>query len=132
MCRFLDDIINEVWDKGTIVDGYDSNTYRKDACGAWMQRDKYGDRESSLGWEIDHIYPESRLLKENVDKRQIDDISNLRPLNWQNNASKGDDYPAYTAKCRAEGDSNIEDSRQLIVNKTVAERISELFKGYNL
>lgn len=132
MCRFTEERIQEVWEKGSEVDGYDSTIYRKDACGAWMKRDKYGDRDSSLGWEIDHIYPESRLMEENVERDQIDNIVNLRPLNWQNNASKDNDYPAYTARCRAEGDSNIEDSRQMIVNKEVRESVADFYKGYNL
>lgn len=132
MCRFTEETIQEVWEKGTEVEGYDSSKFRQDACGAWMSRDKYGDRESSLGWEIDHIYPETRLLEENVEREQIDNIVNLRPLNWQNNASKGNDYPAYTAKCTSEGDSNVENSLQLIVNSETREQIAEFYKGYNL
>lgn len=132
MCRFTNEQIQAVWDKGRREEGYDPEMYRKDACGAWMQRDKYGDRESTLGWEIDHIYPESKLMEENVEREQIDNIVNLRPLNWQNNLSKGDDYPAYTARIKAEGNSNVEESRQLIVSKEVREEITDFYKGYNL
>lgn len=55
---------------------------RGDDCGALMVYSAYGDRSSSFGWEIDYIMPES--------KGGTDDLSNLRPLQWQNNASKGD------------------------------------------
>lgn len=132
MCKFSQEIIDKVWERCPEVDGYDPNMYKKDACGAWMKRDKYGDRENSLGWEIDHIYPESRLLELGIEKRDIDNLDNLRPLNWKNNVSKGDDYPAYTSICKAKDDSNIEESRQMLVNKETQERLSECFKGYNL
>lgn len=54
----------------------------------------FGDRNSAFGWEIDHIYPASKLKeRKDVTDEQIDDMRNLRPLNWRNNASKGADYP---------------------------------------
>ena len=37
------------------MDGYDPTLFRKDACGAWIIRDKYGDSDSIYGWQIDHI-----------------------------------------------------------------------------
>jgi 5-methylcytosine-specific restriction endonuclease McrA len=40
---------------------------------------------STYGWEIDHIKP--------VAKRGGDEITNLQPLQWENNRRKGDDYP---------------------------------------
>ncbi len=83
--KFSEDTIHKVWVKGQIVPGYDSSQYRKDTCGAWMQRNMYGDRSSqnNYGWEIDHIKPES--------DGDTDDLSNLRPLQWYNNATKSDD-----------------------------------------
>lgn len=71
-----------VWSKGTIVQGYDSAIYRKDQCGAWIRYSDYGNRSSQYGWEIDHITPDS--------KGGGDTLSNLRPLQWQNNVDKGD------------------------------------------
>lgn len=77
---FTEDTIQRVWGKGTIVSGNDSNVWRKDQCGAWMGRAYYGNRNSQYGWEIDHIKPTS--------EGGGDELSNLRPLQWENNASK--------------------------------------------
>lgn len=74
------DIVQQVWEKGTIVANNGPNSWRKDQCGAWIARDRYGDRQSMYGWEIDHIKPES--------EGGGDEISNLRPLQWENNAAR--------------------------------------------
>lgn len=54
---FSDEDIQKVWEKGKVVVGQNANQWRKDECGAWIDRDKYGNRESKYGWEIDHIDP---------------------------------------------------------------------------
>jgi len=71
--------IQQVWNKGAIPVPQEATKWRKDTCGAWIARDQYGNRNSDYGWEIDHINPNGG-----------DHISNLQPLHWKNNASKGD------------------------------------------
>lgn len=71
-----------VWQKASIVSGYDSKQYRKDICGAWIEWSSFGNRDSEYGWEIDHIIPISRGGRHHID--------NVQPLQWENNAAKAD------------------------------------------
>lgn len=73
--------IQSIWEKGQIVPNNDPNVWRKDQCGAWIGRQSYGIRNFQYGWEIDHI-------DTNTDNNSL---SNLRPLQWENNASRQDD-----------------------------------------
>ena len=68
-----------VWNKGKVVRGHNSKVWRKDQCGAWIKKSHYGNRQSQFGWEVDHISPGGS-----------DTISNLRPLQWENNVAKSD------------------------------------------
>jgi len=80
--KWSDEIILAVWKKGKIIGNNNSNVFRKDACGAWMKFSDHGDRDVKYGWEIDHINP--------VSNGGGDVLSNLQPLHWENNMSKGD------------------------------------------
>ncbi len=96
--KFSEEIIQKVWDKSKTVSGYDSTKWGKDECGAWIGRQNYGDRDSKYGWEIDHIKPES--------ERGTEELSNLRPLQWKNNASKQEGR--LTCPVTASGAENVE------------------------
>ncbi len=80
MMRFADDVVRKVWEKGVPTPGNDPAAWRKDQCDAWIGWADYGNRQSQYGWEIDHIRPAS--------EGGGDELANLRPLQWQNNAGK--------------------------------------------
>lgn len=96
---FSDSTVEAVWNKAKIVPGINQSEWRKDITGAWIQRTKYGDRKSNFGWEIDHIKP--------VAKYGSDDLANLRPLQWENNASKCDDHPVWLSVISSNGTNYV-------------------------
>ena len=68
--------IQTVWDKGAIAEKINPQKWRKDACGAWIARNYYGDRSSKFGWEIDPAPPGTG--------GGAKDVSKLQPLHWKN------------------------------------------------
>lgn len=75
----------EIWSKAQPIPGREhlADFQRQDAYGTEIHYSDYGNRDSIFGWEADHYpVPKSR--------GGSDDVSNLRPLQWQNNASLGD------------------------------------------
>lgn len=118
---FTEQTIQAIWEKALSVEGYDKETVRKDACGAWIIRGHYGMRDSDFGWEIDHVYP--------VSLGGGDEPVNLRAMHWRNNAAKGDDFPVYNAEVQAEGGNNIDIVGQFTVNKGLKEKLEGLYKN---
>ena len=74
------EVINQVWELGHTVQHNNPNEFRKDKCGAWISRHKYGNRKSMYGWEISH--------KTALSEGGTYNLSNLCPLHWENNNSK--------------------------------------------
>lgn len=91
------------------MEGYDGAIYRKDACGAWMIKEEYGNEESMYGWEMDWIVPRSYLINVcgvDISKISRDCIENLRPMNCSNKAAKKNDFPMYRSVITADGVRN--------------------------
>lgn len=100
MATFTEQQIEQVWQKASKAPNNNPNVFRQDYAGAWIKRDQYGHRDAKYGWEIDHCKPES--------KGGSDDIDNLYPLHWRNNASKGDEFPTWKTVMSSEGNKNVE------------------------
>ena len=75
----------EVFNRGSVADGYDSKLWRRDICGNMIKYSDHGNTNSNYGWEIDHKKPVA-LGGPTI-------IDNLQPLQWENNRRKGDTYP---------------------------------------
>ena len=82
---FAKTTIREVWNKGKVIPGQNPDTLRNDICGASIKFEDYGNTNSPHGWEVDHIKP--------VAHQGNDNLSNLQPLQWENNRRKSDSYP---------------------------------------
>lgn len=114
-----DEVVQQIWEKGIVVEGYNKDLYRKDFAGAWIARDAYGDTDRAFGWQIDHVYPKE-LGGQNH-------FVNLRPMHWRNNVSKDVDYPQYTAVVTSEENKNIMKNTACEVNDSLKEKLKDLY-----
>lgn len=96
---FNEEMIQNIWEKAKVVEGYNPNIWRQDFAGAWIRRDAYG-TTMDFGWEIDHLVP--------VSARGSDSLTNLNPLHWKNNRKKGNDTPNFFTELSSDDNRNIE------------------------
>jgi hypothetical protein len=52
--------IQAVWNKGRVIPNNDPTLLRRDICGSNMKFTEYGNTNSQVGWETDHINPVSK------------------------------------------------------------------------
>lgn len=102
MCDYTKVLIERVWSKAKVIDGFEETRWRQDFAGAWIQKEQYG-IQSDYGWEIDHLVPRSH--------GGSDEIENLLPLHWKNNEIKGADTPIFKTIVTSDGKKNVEKIR---------------------
>jgi hypothetical protein len=99
MSNYSEKQLNEVWEKAKAGNQGTKDEWRKDYAGAWINRNKYGDHDSSYGWDVDHIKPTS--------KNGPDNITNWVPLQWENNLKKSDNYPDFQTAVTSDKSNNL-------------------------
>lgn len=119
---------NIAWCSALIIPEHNPDHIRQDACGAWIVYEDYNNRDSMFGWEIDHIYPVSRLRCLGVPEVLWDNPLNIRALHWRNNLSKGNEYPIYTSVVTDEGATNVSCELTYLVNEALQDELRSLFK----
>lgn len=103
---FTNEEIEAAWQKAESQPNNNPDVFRKDYAGAWIRRDQYG-RQTDYGWEIDHIRP--------LASDGSYDITNLEPMQWENNRHKGDDYPKWNTCKSSNGTVNVDMERSWYV-----------------
>lgn len=127
--NYTKELLDEIWEKATYINvENEKRGFRKDSCGAWIKRDQHGE-EGKYGWEVDHIYPESKAIDDDIPEEKYNDIVNLQPLHHKNNGSegKGDDYPTYYSKLVSEETNNIEKVIQITIPETKQKELEKYF-----
>jgi hypothetical protein len=71
-----------VWNQCIPVKNKDSNLYRRDAAGNEIYYHSYG-KNSNMGWEIDHLLPQSRGGLHTIDNLQALQTSENRSIQNQ-------------------------------------------------
>jgi hypothetical protein len=77
-----DAMIQAVWEKGRGVTDRNQNEWRKDQCGAWLQREQYNNTNSEYGWIILNVVPGGEEVPENLQPLHCNngfDIANGKP-----------------------------------------------------
>lgn len=87
--KFDNETVQGVWEKGRATNDKDSSEWRKDECGAWINRDLYGNRVAEFGWKIENVAP-----------GKPQKIENLHPYQHENAFDQATGQP----RCRVTAD----------------------------
>jgi hypothetical protein len=94
--NYAEDVILKVWQKGQIDEYNIPNNFRKDNCGAWIERTEYENTKSPFGWHIGKIDLDS----------DSGNITNLYPVHSKNNIRNQDG--TINCKVTSLGTTNVE------------------------
>jgi hypothetical protein len=86
---YSEQLIQQVWEKTRVNPDIAMDKWREDECGAWIERERYGDRLSQFGWVII-----------NVSAGGSDTLKNLRAFNHRN----GYEVAVQQPKCQVTAD----------------------------
>jgi hypothetical protein len=126
----------KVWEKGTVIKGFDPYIWRQDFAGAWIRRDLYGTIDD-YGWDVGHLKPYRVGGSDNLD--------NLMPIQWRNNAHKGNHYPIFRSImsnngkaingevevcCNTEYEQKWEGEKVTPKNYSIFDKIKKFFKSW--
>ena len=70
--EYSDDQVQTVWEQGRATMDRDPGEWRKDQCGAWLQRAQYN-TDAEFGWKIEAVRTGNPAV-----------LGNLQPVHWRN------------------------------------------------
>lgn len=66
-------LMQQIWERGRTIQGWDPTEWRQDACGAWLHRGQYNNADSDYGWRALRVGPGNP-----------GETDSLHPFHWQN------------------------------------------------
>lgn len=126
MADYSNNQIEEAWQRATTIEGVDPNEWRKDPCGAWINKNEYG-KQSPYGWSIDHIIPKVLFENNSYDVKSC----NRRAMHWENNNSKADSFPQYNAVVTSDRNKNVKILEEHFIAKSVIDELLKEINGLN-
>jgi len=82
-------VVEAVWEKGRGMSELDSTEWRKDQCGAWIQRTQFNNPNSDYGWTVVNTQPGA-----------TETVDNLQPFHLNNGFNIASGKP----QCRVTAD----------------------------
>ena len=78
------------------------------------------------------MVPKAVLLQAGASEEEIDDISNLRAMHWENNDSKATDFPEYKSCTTFDGGKNIKKETFYSVNSSLQNKLKAMYNKYGV